>query len=374
MHRRARRSRVLVVCEGTAERDAYMAAFLDAGYSVLLAATPNDACRLSSELPADAIVALDSDAFPFLYREGRSVTFELMGFNYWERSLQETSPATLEALGLGSCRAPVVPDLVVVSSRSLMIFGPPDSDAFEPADGQPIEVEPASILGRSVRFPSRFLLVAAMNPCPCGDLGHPRKPCRCTPSQVRRYLNRISGPLLDRIDLHVELQPGSPEPPGGGEGNGGCGSASERRGEGSVAVRRRVEAARARQIERGRGRGFACNAAIPAGQVATVVAAKHPKVATVERMVKRRPRGTVYVDFLQNILGKTLATAYSARASAFAGVSTPIKWEELDETLDPRDYTIVTAPQRFREVGDLWARLRTSKPARLDRVFKKYAE
>ena len=60
--------------------------------------------------------------------------------------------------------------------------------------------------------------------------------------------------------------------------------------------------------------------------VATMVATKHPKAATVERMVRKRPRGTVYVDFLQNILGKTLATAYSARASAFAGVSTPLPW------------------------------------------------
>ena len=81
--------------------------------------------------------------------------------------------------------------------------------------------------------------------------------------------------------------------------------------------------------------------------VATVIAARHPKVATVERTVRARPRGTVYVDYLQNILGKTLATAYSARASDFAGVSTPLAWEELDEPLDPRDFTIVTAPQRF---------------------------
>jgi bifunctional non-homologous end joining protein LigD len=107
--------------------------------------------------------------------------------------------------------------------------------------------------------------------------------------------------------------------------------------------------------------------------VATVIAAKHPKVATVERTVRARPRGTVYVDFLQNILGKTLATAYSARASEFAGVSTPLKWEELDAPLDPRDFTIVTAPTRFEEVGDLWSRLRTAKPANLEAVFRKYA-
>ncbi len=107
--------------------------------------------------------------------------------------------------------------------------------------------------------------------------------------------------------------------------------------------------------------------------VATFVAARHPKVATVERMVARRPRGTVYVDFLQNILGKTLATAYSARASRFAGVSTPLAWKELDRGVDPRDFTIRTAAARFRDVGDLWSRLRTDTPADLEAVLRKYA-
>ncbi len=108
--------------------------------------------------------------------------------------------------------------------------------------------------------------------------------------------------------------------------------------------------------------------------VATVIASRHPKVATVERTVRARPRGTVYVDYLQNVLGKTLATAYSARASGFAGVSTPLTWKELDGKIDPRDYTIVTAPARFREAGDLWTRLRTDKPADLEAVFRKYSK
>jgi bifunctional non-homologous end joining protein LigD len=106
--------------------------------------------------------------------------------------------------------------------------------------------------------------------------------------------------------------------------------------------------------------------------VATVVATRHPKIATVERTVRARRKGTVYVDYLQNILGKTLATAYSARASAYAGVSTPLDWKEVFEDIDPRDFTIQTAPARFKKVGDLWARLRTSKAADLERVFKKY--
>ena len=107
--------------------------------------------------------------------------------------------------------------------------------------------------------------------------------------------------------------------------------------------------------------------------VATVVASRHPKVATVERMVKRRPRGTVYVDFLQNILGKTLAIAYSARASEYAGVSTPLTWKEVDGRIDPRDFTIRTAPARFASVGDLWKTgLRAARPADLETVFEKY--
>lgn len=58
---------------------------------------------------------------------------------------------------------------------------------------------------RSVVFPARFMLIGAMNPCPCGYLTDPNHPCRCTPPKVQRYLARISGPLLDRIDLHIEV-------------------------------------------------------------------------------------------------------------------------------------------------------------------------
>jgi bifunctional non-homologous end joining protein LigD len=108
--------------------------------------------------------------------------------------------------------------------------------------------------------------------------------------------------------------------------------------------------------------------------VATVVATRHPKVATVERTVARRPRGTVYVDFLQNILGKTLATAYSARASEYAGVSTPLTWKEVDGKIDPRAFTIRTAPARFSKVGDIWEGLRTTAPADLEAVFEKYSQ
>jgi bifunctional non-homologous end joining protein LigD len=106
--------------------------------------------------------------------------------------------------------------------------------------------------------------------------------------------------------------------------------------------------------------------------VATVVVHKHPKVATIERAVRARGK-RVYIDCLQNILGKTLATAYSARASEYAGVSTPMTWKEIDAGFDRKDFTIETAPARFESVGDLWAALRRSKGVDLSRVAR-YAD
>jgi bifunctional non-homologous end joining protein LigD len=99
--------------------------------------------------------------------------------------------------------------------------------------------------------------------------------------------------------------------------------------------------------------------------IATMVAAKHPKVATVERMVRRRKDGTIYVDYLQNIQGKTLACAYSARGSAFAGVSTPLTWKEVRQRPKPQDFTIDSIHARLKKSGDLWAKMRKHKGADL---------
>lgn len=104
--------------------------------------------------------------------------------------------------------------------------------------------------------------------------------------------------------------------------------------------------------------------------VATLVATRHPKLATVERAVGARGR-TVYVDYLQNILGKSLASAYSARSSEFAGVSAPLAWTELDAGIHPEDVTVRTAMARFRQAGDLWAPMRSHRVdlrAALDRL------
>jgi bifunctional non-homologous end joining protein LigD len=106
--------------------------------------------------------------------------------------------------------------------------------------------------------------------------------------------------------------------------------------------------------------------------VATIVAERHPALASVERAVGRRGR-TVYVDYLQNIQGKTLATAYSARASEFAGVSTPLAWAELDTDVRPEDFTLRTVFERFRRVGDLWAPVRAGRRVDLRDVLERLA-
>ncbi len=103
--------------------------------------------------------------------------------------------------------------------------------------------------------------------------------------------------------------------------------------------------------------------------VATLVAEKHPKVATVIRAVRARGQ-KVYVDYLQNIEGKSLACAYSARASEFAGASTPLTWKEIDQGVDTRDFTIRTLPDRLATVGDLWAPLMSSPGVDLRKILK----
>jgi len=95
-------------------------------------------------------------------------------------------------------------------------------------------------------------------------------------------------------------------------------------------------------------------ATLVAQMIATKVAAAHPKEATIERSVKARGAATVYVDYLQNIQGKTVAGPYCVRAKPGALVSTPLKWTELTDDLDPREFNLGNAAERFEKFGDIW--------------------
>ncbi len=107
---------------------------------------------------------------------------------------------------------------------------------------QPLEGERIVSISRaqgSLTFPANFLLLAAMNPCPCGYYGHPTKECTCAPAQIVRYQKKISGPLLDRIDIHITVPPVEFEKLSG-----------NRLGEPSAVIQARVEKARTKQRER----------------------------------------------------------------------------------------------------------------------------
>src|SRR5690606_11908396 len=117
---------------------------------------------------------------------------------------------------------------------------------------QPLEERRVTIARAkmSVDYPSSFMLIAAMNPCPCGFYNHPEKECMCAPGVVQKYLSKVSGPLLDRIDLHVEVTPVNFDE-----------LSSQRKSENSDVIRERV--VNARQIQEDRFKEFLhinCNA------------------------------------------------------------------------------------------------------------------
>ncbi|MBQ6633517.1 MAG: YifB family Mg chelatase-like AAA ATPase [Ruminococcus sp.] len=116
---------------------------------------------------------------------------------------------------------------------------------------QPLEDQKVTIsrVAGSITYPCSFMLIAAMNPCPCGYYGHPTRKCICTPKQVAGYLSKVSGPLLDRFDIHLEVAPVE-----------FADLSSAQKEEASSAIRERVQQARDIQNRRFKGTGITCNA------------------------------------------------------------------------------------------------------------------
>ena len=124
---------------------------------------------------------------------------------------------------------------------------------------QPLEDREVTIsrAAGTIKYPCSIMLIAAMNPCPCGYLGHPTRPCTCGQRAAASYLNRISGPLLDRFDLHIEAAPVSFDD-----------LSAQKKEESSAEIRKRVMAARAIQEERFKGTRITCNARITPDKLA----------------------------------------------------------------------------------------------------------
>ena len=116
------------------------------------------------------------------------------------------------------------------------------------------EIHIARVGGR-YSFPAEFLLVGAMNPCPCGYFSHPTRRCTCPPGAPARYLSRVSGPLLDRLDLHIEVPPVDFQQ-----------LSDTVKAEPSAAIRARVAKTRAVQERRLEGTGISCNAHMSSAQ------------------------------------------------------------------------------------------------------------
>jgi magnesium chelatase family protein len=187
---------------------------------------------------------------------------------------------------------------------------------------QPLEdgVVTLSRAAMSLSFPARFMLAAAMNPCPCGHHGDPVRPCRCEPVAIERYRARVSGPLLDRIDIHLPV----PAVPAGDLSIGAPAA------EPSAAIRARVEVARRIQRERFRGQaGVHANAHMTARDVRRHCRLAEPAEALLRQAMARLGLSArAWTRVLK--LGRTIADLAGAGEIGPAHVSEAIQYRSLD--------------------------------------------
>lgn len=180
---------------------------------------------------------------------------------------------------------------------------------------QPLEDGSVTIAraNMTLRFPSTLILVAALNPCRCGFLGDATRECRCTPGQIQQYLGKISGPLLDRIDIHVEV-PAVPY--------------QELRGqttsESSAEIRARVEATRAVQQSRGY-----YNSRIPARMIRKVCALDDAGERTLEMAVRRLGLSARAHDRILKV-ARTIADLGGSEPVAAKHVAEAVQYRSMD--------------------------------------------
>ena len=185
---------------------------------------------------------------------------------------------------------------------------------------QPLEDGKVTIsrVSASLTYPCSFMLVAAMNPCPCGYYGHPTRACTCTAAAATRYMNKVSGPLLDRVDLHIEVPPVEFAHLSSGE-----------KAESSAAIKVRVNAARAVQRARFAGTNIVSNATIPTGKLQEMCplsdAAKTMLAGAFERMGLS---ARAYDRLLK--VARTIADLAGSETLEAAHVAEAIQYRSLD--------------------------------------------
>ena len=185
---------------------------------------------------------------------------------------------------------------------------------------QPLEDKHISISRAryAVDYPSNFTLVASMNPCPCGYYNHPTKECTCSAAAVHRYMGRISGPLMDRIDLHVEVTPVSREE-----------MSSQSPAESSAEVRRRVMAARKVQAERFKGTQVHTNTMMTSAMLREFCPLSTETRTLLDRAMERLQLSARAYDRIIKV-ARTIADLEGAADIAPAHISEAIGYRSLD--------------------------------------------
>ena len=173
----------------------------------------------------------------------------------------------------------------------------------------------------SVTFPSRFMLVVAMNPCPCGCRSDPRRQCRCSIGEVQRYVGRLSGPLLDRIDIHVDVPSLSYEQIADDRPSGPT----------TAEVRAQVQETRNRQLARYKGK-FACNAQLDANASRTYCVASDGAKSLLENAINTLGFSARAYDKVLRV-ARTLADLEAADTIADHHIAEAVQYRSLDREL-----------------------------------------
>lgn len=188
---------------------------------------------------------------------------------------------------------------------------------------QPLEDRKISVSRAryQVEYPAGFMLVASMNPCPCGYYTHPTKPCTCQPGAVARYMSRISGPLLDRIDIHVEIQPVAFDK-----------LAEARSGETSAQIRERVIKARQIQAERYAGEASVhCNAQITPRQQEKYCRLTPEATAILRRAMEKNDMSARAYDRILKV-ARTIADLDASPSIETRHISEAVGYRSLDRS------------------------------------------
>ena len=188
---------------------------------------------------------------------------------------------------------------------------------------QPLEEGTVTITRSSMTatYPAKFMLVAAMNPCPCGYYGDRRRPCRCNTTQIRQYQSRISGPLMDRIDIHVEVPSMHYQE-----------IAGTHSGEDSKTVRERIRSARARQQERFAGQSNLLNARMSDRQLKTHCLLDEASRQLIEMAVDKLGLSVrAYTRILK--VARTIADLENANNIEASHVAEAIQYRSLDRRM-----------------------------------------